>query len=99
MIAAMATYTGPNPALAEVARMARDEIGGWLGGYDGYRGLIILTDQGGERARVITLWANAEAEARSRQARGAMRSQVAAATGMEVAPMEVYDVPVWELFD
>ena len=47
VIAAMATYTGPTPALADVARMAREEIGGWLSDYEGFRGLIILTDQDG----------------------------------------------------
>jgi heme-degrading monooxygenase HmoA len=96
MIAAMATFTGPNPALADIARMARDEIEGWLRGYDGFRGLIILTDQDGERARVITLWADAEAEANTRQARGAMREKVATVAGMQTEPMELYEVPVWE---
>ena len=97
MIAAMATLTGPNPELADVARMARDEIEGWLRGYDGFRGLIILTDQDGGRARVITLWENAEAEASTRQARGTMREKVADVAGMQSEAMELYEVPVCQV--
>jgi hypothetical protein len=45
---------------------------------------------------VITLGADAEAEASTRQARGAMREKVAGVAGMQTAPMELYEVPVWE---
>ena len=72
-------------------------IVGWLRGYDGYRGLIVFTDEDGQRARIITLWETPEAETRSRQGRSAMRDQVAAAAGMVIERVELYEVPVCEV--
>lgn len=96
MVAAMSLVTGPAPEMANIALMAQEAIEGWLRGYDGYRGLIVFTDQDGARARIITLWENAESEERSRDGRGAMREKVAETAGMTVEAMEVYDVPVYE---
>ena len=63
--------------MANIALMAQEEMEDWLRGYDGYRGLLVFTDQDGERARIITLWETAAAEERSREGRGAMRDRVA----------------------
>jgi hypothetical protein len=97
MVAAMSLVTGPAPELANIALMAQEAIEDWLKGYDGYRGLLVFTDQDGARARIITLWENAEAEERSREGRGAMRERVAETAGMTVEGMELYEVPVCEL--
>src|SRR2546423_2995958 len=97
MVAAMSIVTGRAMGMADYARLAREAIEGWLRGYDGYRGLIVLTDEDGQRARIITLWETPEAEVRSRQGRGAMRDQVAAAAGMVVEGVELYEVPVCEV--
>jgi heme-degrading monooxygenase HmoA len=97
MVAAMSTVTGAGTGMAELAQMAQQAIEGWLREYEGYRGLIVFTDEEGERARVITLWDTPEAEARARQGRGAMRDQVAAVAGMVVEGMELYDVPVLDV--
>ena len=83
--------------MADFARMAQEAIEDWLRGYDGYRGLIVFTDEDGAKARIITFWESAEAEARSREGRGVMRDRVAATAGMAVEGMEVYEVPVCEL--
>lgn len=97
MVAAMSIVTGPALGMADYARLAQEAIEGWLRGYDGYRGLIVFTDEGGQRARIITLWETAEAEVSSRQGRSAMRDQVAAGVGMVIEAVEVYDVPVCEV--
>jgi hypothetical protein len=97
MVAAMSLVTGPAPELANIALMAQEAIEDWLKGYDGYRGLLVFTDQDGARARIITLWENAEAEERSREGRGAMRERVAETAGMTVEGIELYEVPVCEL--
>jgi heme-degrading monooxygenase HmoA len=94
MVAAMSTITGPADGMAEIARMAKETLDGWLREYDGYRGLIVFTDERNQRARVITLWSTAQDEARARRSRGAMRDQVAAMAGMVVEGLEVYDAPV-----
>jgi heme-degrading monooxygenase HmoA len=97
MIAAMATLTGSAAGMAEIARLAKETVDQWLREFEGYRGVIVLTDEESQRARVITLWETPEAEARARQSRGAMRDQVAAAAGMTVEAMELYDVPALEV--
>jgi heme-degrading monooxygenase HmoA len=97
MVAAMALVIGPAPEMANIALMAQGAIEDWLRGYDGYRGLLVFTDQDGERARIITLWENAAAEERSREGRGAMRDRVADTAGMTVEGVELYEVPVCEL--
>jgi hypothetical protein len=97
MIAAMATLTGSAAGMAEIARLAKETVDQWLREFEGYRGVIVFTDEESQRARVITLWETPEAEARARQSRGAMRDQVAAAAGMTVEAMELYDVPALEV--
>jgi heme-degrading monooxygenase HmoA len=97
MVAAMATVAGPASGLAELSRMASESVEGWLRGYEGYRGLVVLTDEEGQRSQVITLWETHEAEADARAARGAMRDQIAAMAGMEVVDFGVYEVAVFEL--
>lgn len=77
--------------------MAADAIEGWLREYDGYRGLIVFTDEDGQRSKVITLWNTPEDEARARLSRAAMRDQIATQAGMTVEDFEVYEVPVCEL--
>jgi heme-degrading monooxygenase HmoA len=97
MVAAMTLVTGPAPEMANIARMAHEAIEEWLKGYDGYRGVIVFTDQDGERARIITLWDSSAAEERSRKGRSEMRDSVVATAGMSVVGLEIYDVPVCEL--
>lgn len=99
MVAAMATISGPASGLADISRMASESIESWLRDYEGYRGLIVFTDEDAQRSRVITLWETSEAEARARRGRGAMRDQIAAAAGMEVVDFGVYEVAVFEVPD
>jgi heme-degrading monooxygenase HmoA len=93
----MTIVTGSAPDMANIARMARDAIEEWLRGYDGYRGMIVFTDQDGEQARIITFWETSEAEERSRKGRSEMRNSVVATAGMSVAGFELYEVPVCDL--
>jgi hypothetical protein len=93
----MATVTGAAPGMAEIARMAAGPTQEWLRDFEGYRGLIVLTDERGGRARVITFWETAEHEFAARASRGAMRDQIAATAGMEVEGMDVYEVALLDL--
>jgi heme-degrading monooxygenase HmoA len=97
MVAAMATLRGPVSGLAEISRMASESVEGWLREYEGYRGLLVFTDEDAQTSRVVTFWETPEDEARARTARGAMRDQIAAIAGMEVVEFGVWDVPVLEL--
>jgi hypothetical protein len=93
----MATLTGRGEDLAGLARLAQATMEDWLHQYDGYRGLIVFTDEENGRARVVTLWETREDELRARQSRGAMRDQVALLAGMTVEGMEIFDVPAIEV--
>jgi heme-degrading monooxygenase HmoA len=97
MVAAMATVSGSASGLADIARMASESVEGWLRGYEGYRGLIVLADEEGQRSQVITLWETHEAEEEARAARGAMRDQIATMAGMSVVDFGVYEAAVFEI--
>ena len=93
----MSTLRGPVDALADISRVASENVGPWLREYEGYRGTMVLTDQTSETARLITLWETREDEERARASRGAMRDQLAATAGMEVVDFGVFDVVASEL--
>ena len=99
MVAAMATLSGHTTEMSGTAEMASDAIEGWLKDYDGYRGLLVFTDDATGRSRVITLWETHEDEQRARNSRGAMRDQLASTIGVSVESFEVYEVPVFEIVD
>jgi hypothetical protein len=95
----MATISGPASGLADMSRMAGEAVETWLQEYEGYRGLIVFTDEQAQRSRVVTLWDTPEAEEGARAARGAMRDQLAATAGMSVDDFGVWEVAVFELPD
>jgi hypothetical protein len=97
MVAAMAEFAGPVSDVAEVARIAGEGIEGWLRAYEGYLGLVMLTDEESKTSRVITFWASHEAEAKSRPARQSMREQIAGSAGLNVVAYRVWEVPVFAL--
>jgi hypothetical protein len=97
MVAAMATLSGHTPAMAGIAEMASESVDGWLREYDGYRGMLVFTDDESGRSRLITLWATAEDELRARTSRGAMRDNLMTTIGVTVEAFEVYDVPVCDI--
>src|SRR5262245_44165433 len=96
MVAAMATLSGATPEMDGIAEMASESIEGWLKEYEGYRGLVVLSDTESGRSRVITLWETHEDEQRARVSRAAMRDQLATTIGYTVEAFEVYDVPVFD---
>ena len=84
-------------ALADISRLADENVGPWLREYEGYRGSLVFTNEGAQTAHLITLWNTAEDEERARESRGAMRDQLAATAAMEVVGFEVFEVPAYEL--
>ena len=97
MVAAMATFDGAPTAPADSARLVEKDLVPWLRGYDGFRGVLVLT--GEEKHRVITLWGTPHDEASSRPARLAMHESVSAAVGMSLVDYEVYELPVLDVVD
>ena len=99
MVAAVSIVRGAAEGMAEAGRLAADAVRSWLRVYEGFRGLVVMTDEGGEKARIITFWDSPEAERRARRSRGAMRDKLVDTVGMEVVDMEVYEVPVLDLVE
>ena len=99
MVAAVSIVRGAAEGMAEAGRLAADAVRSWLRVYEGFRGLVVMTDEGGEKARIITFWDSPEAERRARRSRGAMRDKLVDTVGMEVVGMEVYEVPVLDLVE
>ena len=97
MVAAMSTLSGPVSALADISRLADENVGPWLREYEGYRGTLVFTSEEARTAHLITLWHGPEDEERARQSRGAMRDQLATTAGMEVVGFEVFEVVAHEL--
>jgi hypothetical protein len=93
----MGTWKGPVEALAELARLSGESVGPWLRAYEGYRGTLVFVDAEREVSQVITLWDSAEYELAAREARGAMRDQLAGLAGLEVVDFGVYEVTAQEL--
>jgi hypothetical protein len=97
MVAAMAEFSGDVTGLADIARMAGEGIEGWLRDYEGYLGLVMLTDEETKTSRVITFWDSPQAEVSSRSGRTTMREQIAGTAGLDVVDYRVWEVPVYEL--
>jgi hypothetical protein len=97
MVAAMSTLSGPVSALAEISRLAGENVGPWLREYEGYRGTLVFTNEETQTAHLITLWDSPADEQRARESRGAMRDRLAATAGMEVVGFEVFEVVAHEL--
>ena len=97
MVAAMSTLSGPVSALAEISRLASENVGPWLREYEGYCGTLVFTNEETQTAHLITLWNGPGDEERARESRGAMRDQLATTAGMEVVGFEVFEVVAHEL--
>jgi hypothetical protein len=97
MVAAMSRLAGPVSMLAEISRMADENLGTWLREYEGYRGIVVLADEDTGTTRLITLWESAADEERARVSRGAMRDQLAATAGVEVVEFGVFEVLALEV--
>ena len=65
---------------------------GWLRGFDGYCGLLMLADQANARARVFTFWESLEAAQASAESRAHVRDDVAQRIGAEVESIELHEV-------
>ena len=92
----MSTLSGPVSALADISRLAGENVGPWLREYEGYRGTLVFTSEEARTAHLITLWDSPADEERARESRGAMRDQLAATSGMEVVGFEVFEVVAHE---
>lgn len=79
--------------------MTGDAMRGWLAELDGFRGLMILTDEPRGVGHVLTFWDSQEAVVKTRSTRRTMREKLAATVGVEVTAYEEFAVATLELLD
>jgi heme-degrading monooxygenase HmoA len=92
MIASMSTFRASDAEVAEMARIAGASMEGWLRGFEGYCGLLMLADQENGRARVFTFWESLEAAEASEESRAHVRNDVAQRIGAELESVELHEV-------
>jgi hypothetical protein len=92
MFASMSTFSAAGMDMAETARLVGETMEPWMREFDGYEGLLILTDQESGLARMITFWSDWDAVERSRHGRLKMRDELSVTMGVRVEGTEPYEV-------
>jgi heme-degrading monooxygenase HmoA len=99
LVASMSTLIGPVPEMDDTGTVAGEAVLPWLQEMDGFRGMMILTDESQEKARVLTFWESRDHAERSLTTRHQLRDRMAAAVGMEIESTESYVVATLQLVD
>ena len=85
--------------MEEVGRITGEAMRPWLVGLEGFRGLMILTDEPSGVGRVLTFWDSQDAVVKTRATRRTMREKLASTVGVEVTAYEEFAVAILELVD
>jgi len=99
LVASMSTLVGPVPEMDDTGTVAGQAVLPWLQELDGFRGMMILTDESQEKARVLTFWESRDHAERSLTTRHQLRDRMAATVGMEIESTESYVVATLQLVD
>jgi hypothetical protein len=99
MFANMTTIKGELVDLEEGARMAADALLPWVRQFDGYRGMIVLSDGENGTARFVTFWEDKDALDRSEYGRKQVREQMAKTAGVEIDDVRPYAVLLVDGFE
>jgi hypothetical protein len=92
--AAVTRATGANPDdMAEIAGMVGETLAAWLREVEGFRGLLMLTDEATGTVQAIALWDDEETADRHRVARARLRERVSATVEVELQETVGWDVP------
>jgi heme-degrading monooxygenase HmoA len=92
VFASMSTFSADGVDLAHAARIVGESMEGWLRGFEGYAGLIILTNDEQGLARVMTFWESREAVEASERGRTNVREAMAERLGVKLESVESYEV-------
>jgi heme-degrading monooxygenase HmoA len=77
--------------------LVRDQLLPWLRDSTGYRGLIRLADEAGEKTLVITLWADEESRRASAEAGDRLSELTAANVGARRVAVEQYEATLFDV--
>jgi heme-degrading monooxygenase HmoA len=90
--ASMTSVTGAGADVESTAAMAAESMVAWLRQFDGYRGMIVLSDAGTGTAQIVTFWDTKENLERSARSRTEVRIQMIETAGAELEGVHVYAV-------
>ena len=100
MYAAVTRATGANPDdMAEIAVMVGETLAAWLREVEGFRGLLMMTDEATGTVQAIALWVDEETAERHRVARARLRERVSATVEVELQETVGWNVPYTFLRD
>jgi hypothetical protein len=99
MLANMTSVKTDRTDLDEGAQMAADALLPWVRQFDGYRGMIVLSDGVNGRARFVTFWEDQDALERSEHGRKQVREQMAKTAGVEIDDVQAYTVLLLDGFE
>ena len=95
----MTTVTTDRDGLAHDASAAADAMLSWLRQFAGYRGLMVLSDDGSGTAHFVTFWEDEIALRQSEFGRKQVREQMAKTAGAEIESSQPYVVRVVDGFE
>ena len=75
-----------------IAQMAGETMAGGLRDVEGYRGMVMLTNEDTGMTNVITFWTDEATAERSRVARQQLRDRITTAVSVEVQETQPYEV-------
>jgi hypothetical protein len=99
MLANMTSVKSDGANLETEARMAAEALLPWVRQFDGYRGMIVLSDGLNGRARFVTFWEDQDALERSEHGRKQVREQMAKTAGVEIDDVQAYTVLLVDGFE
>jgi heme-degrading monooxygenase HmoA len=85
--------------LDQDAQAAVEALLPWIRQFDGYRGMMVLTDGENGRAHFVTFWEDEESLKRSAQGRQQVREQMAKTAGAEIESSQAYVVRLLDGFE
>lgn len=92
MFANMTTIKGDVADLESDATMAGEALLPWVREFEGYKGMVVLTDGESGTAHFVTFWEDEDALKRSAKGRKDVREQMARTAGVEIAGVQAYSV-------
>jgi hypothetical protein len=81
------------------ARMAADALIPWVRQFEGYRGMIVLSNAESGTARFVTFWEDQDALERSERGRMQVREQMAKTAGVDIDDVQAYSVLLIDGFE
>jgi hypothetical protein len=92
MLANMTTVKTDRGGLDEDAKIAAEALLPWVRQFDGYRGIVVMSDRENGMAHFVTFWEDQEALQKSEYGRTQVREQMAKTAGVEIENVQSFSV-------